>query len=120
MKTRPDECELVMGKKINEGIEVLRRVLMRLRWDDQGGFPDYRMGQWDFVTAGLPQVTPEELNVLMKLAGIVPDEIVPIGGCATCKFSLAGRSRGWTAPCVSCKMPMMSNYKPAPKCAARS
>ena len=50
-----------MSQIQDTGMEMLRTVLRRLRWDDQGGYPGYRgNGRWDFVTAGLPQVTPEE------------------------------------------------------------
>lgn len=98
------------------GLDVLRKVLMRLRWDDQGGFVGYHgKGKWDFLSTALPQVTPEELNALMDLVGIVPDKIVSLGSCRNCAHSDKGRERGYKPPCVSCKRPRMSNFQPKPK-----
>lgn len=95
------------------GRALLRKILMRARWDNQGGFPSYLgEGEWAFIETGLPSVTPEELNALHAFAGIVPDKIVPIGSCGTCKFAKDGHERGWEAPCVSCRRPKMSNYEP--------
>jgi hypothetical protein len=101
-----------------ENLEVLRTVLLRLRNDDQGGFNCYRAGvqelggHWMFVSTALPQTTPDELDALMDLAGIIPDEIVPIGHCYKCKFSNEhGNERGYKEPCLTCKHPLMSNFQ---------
>lgn len=94
-----------------KGIEVLRTVLQRLRWDDQGGYPGLcRDGGWDFASTSLPQTTPDELNALFELAGIVPDPIVPLGSCGDCAHADGGRERGYANPCGSCKRPRMSNF----------
>lgn len=94
-------------------LDVLATVLRRLRWDDQGGYPSYYGDdRWGFVSTGLPQTTPDELNALFRLAGVVPDEIVPLGSCDTCVFSREGRERGYEQPCGPCKRPLHSKWKP--------
>ncbi len=57
------------------GMEVLRTVLRRLRWDKKGGYPCLHNGKWDFVNTDVPEVRPEELDALFDMVGIVPDEI---------------------------------------------
>jgi len=95
------------------GLSTLRKILTRMRWDDQGGYPGYQgKGKWDFISTALPQTTPEELNQLLDLAGIVPDKIVPLGDCRNCVHSDHGRERGYKAPCDSCGRPGMTNFKP--------
>ncbi len=104
-----------------DGLEVLRTVLKRLRSDDQGGYISYEgNGKWSFVSTSLPQTTPEELNALFELAGIVPDVIVPKGSCEDCanaKVLPDGRrvERGYAGPCSPCKRPIMSNFVPITK-----
>jgi len=94
--------------------DVIRNVVLRMRSEKQGGFHGYRgNGKWDFVSTGLPQVTPEELNVLCEFAGVVPDRIIPLGPCKTCKFAVNGQERGYEAPCGACSRPKHSNYRPA-------
>lgn len=100
-------------------MDVLRRVLKRLRWDDQGGYPGYRGdGKWAFVSVGLPQVDADELNALLEFAGIVPDEIVPLGSCADCKFAIIyergtpAQERGYRSPCVGCMRPRHDRFVP--------
>lgn len=101
---------------MKKGLDALRAVLRRMRWNDQGGYPGLYKGKWTFVSTGLPQTTPKELNALFAMAGIVPDEIQSIGDCETCKFSENGRERGWRdTHCIHCKRPKMSEYKPMPK-----
>ena len=96
-----------------DNLVVLRGVLSRLRWDRQGGFVDYEGGgRWSFVSAGLPQVSPDELNALMALAGIEPDVIVPLGPCRTCVHSINGCERGYSKPGVSCLRPYHDLYEP--------
>jgi len=97
---------------LREGIRVLGTVLRRLRWDDQGGYPGLYKGEWDFASTSLPQTTPAELDALFKLAGIVPDEIVPLGSCRECAHASDGRERGYANPCGGCKRPRMSNFVP--------
>lgn len=94
------------------GIELLRTVLQRLRWDDQGGYPGRVNGRWHFVSTGLPQVTPEELDALFSFAGIVPDEIQSLGECRQCKHAVNGHEQGYRGPCLTCKRPKMSNFVP--------
>lgn len=97
---------------------ALRRVLTRMRWDDQGGYPGLIDGKWNFVTTGLPQTTPEELDALFALAGIVPDEIVTKGHCEDCAHAVNGRERGYSGPCSPCKRPQMSNFVPVRRLAS--
>ena len=106
--------ELVEPIVTGEGLEVLRRVLLRLRWDNQGGFPSLRhdLTFGESGTIGLPQATPKEIEVLMGLAGIVPDRIESLGSCRTCKWSDNGNERGYSVPCVSCKRPRMTLWEP--------
>ena len=94
------------------GKGALQRVLSALYSPEQDGYRGYiGDGRWSFVTAGLPQTTPEELNALFRLAGIVPNAIVSKGTCATCRYSIKGGERGWVQPCVSCVRPLMSNWE---------
>jgi hypothetical protein len=94
------------------GIGALRRVLKRLRWNNQGGYSCYLGGgKWDFVSTSLPQTSPSELNDLFMLAGIKPDKIVPKGTCKDCAHSKDGRDGGWDKPCVSCGRPKMTLFK---------
>lgn len=95
-----------------DGITALRNVLLRLRSEKQDGYPSLYKGKWSFVTTGLPQTTPEELDALFELAGIVPDEIEPLGSCKDCMYAKNGHSRGWDRPCSSCAHPRMTNFKP--------
>ena len=45
------------------GVTALRRVLKRLRWNNQGGYSGYLGGgKWDFTSTSLPQTSPSELN----------------------------------------------------------
>lgn len=101
-------------KKGHSGFAVLRAVLRRKRLDDQGGYPDVRDGKFTgFVSTSLPQVTPEELDALFALAGVVPDAIVPLGDCDDCvSGNAAGGDLGWAEPCCSCKRPKMTNFVP--------
>lgn len=93
------------------GLDALRAVLRRLRWDNQGGYPGYEGdGKWSFVTTGLPQTTPDELNQLFALAGIEPDVIMSLGHCEDCAHSVDGQERGYKQPCSGCLRPLMSNF----------
>ncbi len=103
----------ILKKKTQRGLAALRRVLRGLRWNDQGGYPGYRgRGKWDFVSTGLPQTTPEDLNALFALANIKPDVIISRGDCKHCANSKNGREQGYsTRACFSCKKPRMSNFR---------
>lgn len=93
-----------------ENLAALREVLFRLRWDNQDGFSGYRGdGKWDFTSTSIPQTTPEELNQLMDLAGIIPDEIKVVGRCEDCKHSINGQERGYKQPCLTCLRPSHAN-----------
>jgi hypothetical protein len=101
-------------------LELLAKVLRRLRWDDQGGYVGYRGdGKWDFVSVGL-QAEPKELTALFRLAGVVPDVIVSLGGCSDCAHAINGREQGYRGPCLTCKRPKMSNFVPAEKLKKRA
>lgn len=102
------------AQEITEGIKVLKKVLKRLRWGDQGGYPSRINGKWSFVTGGLPQATPEEHDALFALAGIVPDEIKSMGECRNCAHSRNGHERGYEGPCYRCQRPRMSNFRRKP------
>jgi hypothetical protein len=114
--TRPGS---LLGRpfELVEGVKALRAVLRRMRWDGQGGYVGYEgNGRWSFISTGLGQVTPEELNALFRLAGIEPDEIVSLGDCSKCANGevVHGRrqERGYREPCLTCKRPRMSNFVP--------
>lgn len=96
-----------------KGMAALRRLLFSMRWDDQGGYCGYMGdGKWSFVTTGLPQITPEDLNSLFEFAGIVPDVIISLGSCTDCAFSINGQERGYKLPCFYCKRPSHSHFEP--------
>lgn len=111
MKKKLDE------KTIRRGRTTLRRVLRRMRKDDQGGYADVRGGKFAgvacFVTSGLPQATPAELDDLFALAGVVPEAIEVLGDCGGCVYGNAtGGDLGWSEPCCSCSRPQMKNFVP--------
>lgn len=105
--------------QIEKGLSVLKTVLLRMRWDDQGGFSSRSDGEWMFASAGLPQVSPDELDALMDAVGIIPDEIQSKGSCQECKHAINGHERGYVRPCLDCKRPLMSNFVPAKALAKR-
>ncbi len=114
-ETPPDASipDLRAFQVVATGLEVLSRVLQRLRDDEQGGYPSYAgNGRWGFVSTGLPQVTPDELNALFAAVGIKPDVIQSKGSCTTCMFAKDGHERGYAQPCSGCSRPVMSNYIP--------
>lgn len=101
-------------KRLTKGLAALRRVLRAMRWHDQGGYVSRDNGKWSFVSTGLPQTTPEELDALFAMAGIEPDEIVVKGACFHCKHARDdGSERGYENPCSPCKRPYHSNFVPA-------
>lgn len=107
-----------MTESMEPGMKVLRKLLRSMRWDDQDGYldigPDGK--HRGFVTAGLPQATPEELDTLFEFAGIVPNPIVSNGSCSTCAHAkvIEGKAyeRGYERPCSPCGRPKMTNYVP--------
>jgi hypothetical protein len=100
------------------GIAAIRRLLKEMRRDEQGGYSGYGGdGRWHFVSTSIGQFTPEELNDLFDLVGIVPDKIVSLGSCSTCihaKELKDGRlvEQGYQGPCLTCKRPKMHNWRP--------
>lgn len=104
--------------RLTKGLAVLRRVLRAMRWHDQGGYVSRDNGKWSFVSTGLPQTTPEELDALFAMAGIEPDEIVPKGHCFDCKHARNGSERGYENPCSPCTRPYHSNFVPADRVAS--
>jgi hypothetical protein len=107
-------------KELEERISVLREILRRMRWHDQGGYPGLHDGKWSFISTSLPQTTPEELDELFKLVGITPDEIESLGPCEECanaqEYEDGTRSeRGYEEPCSTCKRPRHSNFVPMEK-----
>lgn len=107
--------------QVATGCQILRTVLKRARWDDQGGYVSYLGNrEWAFVSGGLPQATPDEWNALFDLAGITPDVIQSLGSCEECAhakvFPDGSRAeRGYERPCLTCKRPKMSNFEPLVK-----
>lgn len=108
------------------GIVALRRALKSERWDDQGGYPGYvGNGKWDFASSPVGPFTPDEVNALFDLAGLVPDAIQPKGSCEDCAHAapsnqrpggfITYHERGYSVPCSPCKRPLMSNFKPRKK-----
>lgn len=97
-----------------KAMNILRDILQRLRDDEQGGYPCYRgEGRWNFASTTLPSVTPQELNTLFTFVGVTPDKVESLGDCENCVHAdYHGNSRGWEHPCVSCRMPRMSNFVP--------
>lgn len=92
---------------------LLERITSLTWKEDQGGHAMYRgNGQWMFSTTGVA-VTPEEINTAFEVLGQSPVKIEPLGSCSTCAFAENGRERGYKAPCVRCKRPVMSEYQPA-------
>lgn len=102
--------------QIKAARKALQRVLLAMRWDNQGGYVSYDgNGKWAFVSTGLG-LTPDELNALFAFAGIVPDEIEIVGDCADCANSDNGHERGYSPPCVSCLRPShINNFVPIEK-----
>jgi hypothetical protein len=99
----------------DKAIRVLGVILQRMRWDDQGGYPHRHDGAWTFVSTGLPQTTPEELDILFAGCGIEPDEIESLGPCAECAHARVLASgerveRGYQKPCLGCLRPRHSNF----------
>lgn len=117
VSTKPPEllplAPLTIGSVTTKKVMLLlRKLILEKRWNDQGGFASYDAGHWAFVSTGLGQVTPKELDLLCKFTGIVPDEIVPRGPCSKCKFARDGNERGYEMPCLSCTRPYHSHFQP--------
>lgn len=107
------EAKTIPEPVVMKGLAVLKRVLKKLRWDNQHGFPGYRGGgRWNFVSTGLPSVNPDELNALFAAVGVVPDVILPKGACRDCRFAVNGHEQGYRGPCLRCTRPYHSNFKP--------
>lgn len=101
------------GPRTLDALQVIRRLLREMRWDDQGGYVSRHKGKWDFVSTGLGQVTPAELDHLFEFAGMTPDEIEIVGSCKDCANSCEGYERGYAVPCISCLRPShINNFVP--------
>lgn len=99
--------------KEHPGVVALRRMLRDMRSDDQDGYMGFRNGKWDNPN-GHPVgcATPDELDAMFDLVGVVPDEIVSKGTCDTCRESDQGRERGYFGKCSPCMRPSHSNWAP--------
>jgi hypothetical protein len=100
------------------GILALREILRRMRSDDQDGYSDVGedgkfTGTAYFSGRGLGMATPEQLDALFDLAGIVPDPIAVNGSCSECVHGDArGGDLGWGRPCCGCSRPKMTHFVP--------
>lgn len=105
--------------KLTEAVRtMIRDILVQYRNKEQDGYLDYRDGKWSHDIAILRSlISSDEMNTLFAFAGIVPDPVVPLGSCGTCRFAVdvKGNNRGWGRPCSSCSMPKHSNWEPRPK-----
>lgn len=94
---------------------LLRRIALDQFRDDQGGCSGLSEdGKWIVAGASFT-LTPDDLDLAFELSGIAKQPIVSKGDCRTCLYAERGRERGWRAPCVTCKRPIMSNYEPRDK-----
>ncbi len=103
------EFNAPIGPSTLDALRIIRRLLADMRWDNQGGYSSRYNGKWNFVSTGLGQVTPKELDQLFEFAGMTPDEIEIVGECSNCANSREGYERGYEAPCVSCLRPSHIN-----------
>lgn len=106
----------------DKGLEALRAILKRMRNDEQNSYHDVKNGKFSgFISRGFGQATPDELNAIFELAGIVPDGIQVNGTCKDCVFGNAGGGDlGWAQPCCSCSRPKMTNFVPLSSLMERS
>lgn len=97
------------------GVTALREILSGWFNPRQGGgvMGLAADGTWGFVSAGLGQATPAQLDALFDLAGLTPKPIVPRGPCSGCRWSKDGRERGYSFPCGPCTRPWHSSFEPA-------
>lgn len=115
------DTKKVLDSEMRAAQHVVRRLLRDMRWDDQGGYVSRHNGRWSFVSTGLGQVTPVELDKLFTFAGMTSDEIEIVGDCVDCANSDEGRERGYSAPCVSCLRPShINNFVPLAKLTSRT
>src|SRR5262245_22193310 len=78
---------------------------------DQHKIADYR-GRWSVAVAFGVMIPVGLAKEIYRATGRTPARTgKPLGSCRTCKFSIKGRDRGWSAPCVSCSRPEMTNWK---------
>ena len=100
------------------GIAVLRGLFRSMRREDQDGYDDVKDGKFvGFIARPVGSASPDEMNALFDLAGIVPDAIEPSGSCETCVFGVPlpdGRTGtlGWSRPCCSCAAPKLTEFVP--------
>lgn len=111
--TPPTDAEIVAAR------QVLQAVLPTLRWDHSGGYPQRIAGRWAPGQCALPHVTPTQLDILFRFAGVTPDEIESRGDCADCANADNGHERGYAPPCNSCLRPYHDQFVPATRVVAR-
>ncbi len=105
------QLKLADEDTLRTGVKTLRKILRRMRWDDQGGYSSYKGdGKWSFASTSMGQVEGDELNDLFAMAGIEPDVIETKGLCEDCVFSVKGQERGYSAPCCQCSRPRHSHF----------
>jgi hypothetical protein len=98
-------------QEYEKSCSLLHTMLRRLRDDAQDGYSDVADGK--FVAGAVISATPEELNTIFRLVGVVPDAIVPLGDCSKCVHAESnGQDSRWDEPCKSCKRPRMTNFVP--------
>lgn len=97
------------------GLRALREILSRMYSGKQGGgITGYSQTRgWAFVSSGIGQATPEQLDALFDLVGLQPRPVVPRGACADCRWAKDGRERGYSFPCAPCTRPWLSSFEPA-------
>lgn len=105
------------AKAIPKALEALKGLLLRMRWDYQGGYPHRHKDKWGFERINLGSVSSKELDVLFDAVGIVPDEIEPLGDCEDCANAQIYKDgsrgeRGYERPCVSCSRPYHDQFIP--------
>lgn len=71
------------------------------------------------IEHALPHVTPTQLDILFRFAGVTPDEIESRGDCADCANADNGHERGYAPPCNSCLRPYHDQFVPATRVVAR-
>lgn len=124
MRTVAESASPVSLTKTHPGIIALRRALKAMHWDRQGGYSSYLGdGKWSFASSGIGQFSPDEMNALFNLVGVVPDVIKSKGHCEDCKHArpitrgafVIYQEQGYTGPCSPCERPKMSNFEPRKK-----
>lgn len=107
--------------EVREARDVIRKALVDMRWDQQGGYSGLYKGNWNFISSGIGNFTPDQLDILFAFAGVTADEIEPVGACKDCaNADEYGGERGYVEPCCSCTRPFHSNFVPMAKVRKRA